>query len=331
MKTIGQFGGKFLPFHNGHLFAILKAAELVDELYVVLCYNRELDRRICQQDACKDMPPELRLAWIAHTLKKYNYANIKIIAVEYFEDNYDWKKGSDEIKRQIDGELTHVFSSEPANDVHFSNNYPNAKHVILDQHRSFLHISGTQVRRGKFYEDVPPIVKAHFIKKILITGIESVGKSTFVQKLAHYFNSIGIQEIGRQYCEDYQNFLTPDMFPDIAMKHWIAQQDSLINCNEFLFVDSDAVVTEYYLYKYHNIHVNNLIKEIILKQDYDYIFYLNSDVPWVADGYRFLEDTREGDDEHLKSMYKKYGIDFIEISGLDYEQKLKDIIRILYD
>ena len=30
--TVGHYGGKFIPFHKGHLYAITKAAAQVDKL-----------------------------------------------------------------------------------------------------------------------------------------------------------------------------------------------------------------------------------------------------------------------------------------------------------
>ncbi|MEK3854974.1 adenylyltransferase/cytidyltransferase family protein [Cytobacillus sp. FSL H8-0458] len=37
--TVGFIGGKFLPLHLGHVYAIVQATSIVDELYVVLSHS----------------------------------------------------------------------------------------------------------------------------------------------------------------------------------------------------------------------------------------------------------------------------------------------------
>jgi len=332
---IGQYGGKFLPFHSGHHYAAMEALTHVDKLYIILFHNKEFDKQLCEKEGIKEMSPELRKSWIGHSISELRKLGkeVDLLEIEYDEMEYDWTKGTAQVRKMIPG-LTHVFSSEPAYDQFFKVNYPNAKHVILDRDRSFVNISATEIRQDpfKYWEYILPITRPHFTKKILFTGVESVGKSTMARNLAKYFNTNYVHEIGRDYCEKHANQLTVKQFDNIAMKHWIAQQDALEHSNKYLFVDSDAVVTRYYLEKYHKGADSNLIKEIIKLQDYDQIFILSSEVDWVNDGYRFLESTRKEDETYLIEQYRMqlnmcYRLTLIR--GNDYQQRMRDIIKLI--
>jgi HTH-type transcriptional repressor of NAD biosynthesis genes len=271
------------------------------------------------------MPPDMRLSWIGYSLK--NYPNIKVLALEDFDDEYDWYGSVDWFRKNVGQHIDFVFSSEPSYDIYFKKMYPEAQHIILDEGRALVNISATEIRKDPYsnWNYMQKIVRKHFVKKVLITGVESVGKSTMVQKLGVYYNTTGVQEVGRKYCENYKNCISIEHFDTIAMEHWLAQDEACYNANKYSFVDSDAVVTQYYLQKYHNKH-SNFIDAIIAKQNYDYVFYLEPTVKWIDDGYRFLEKSRTSDNEQLKSMYN-YNIHFID--STDYNQRFLDIIKIL--
>lgn len=42
----GMYGGKFFPFHEGHLMCILHAAVMCDRLHVILFINGEFERNV---------------------------------------------------------------------------------------------------------------------------------------------------------------------------------------------------------------------------------------------------------------------------------------------
>jgi HTH-type transcriptional repressor of NAD biosynthesis genes len=325
--TVGHFSGKFLPFHTGHLLNAIAASQYVDKLYVVLTYNNKRDAEQCKIDNCKEMPGDVRLSWLGYCFK--DYPNIEVLGVEDFDDEYDWFASVPWYRKNVGEHINYVFSSEPSYDNYFKKMYPEAEHICLDEGRQFVNISGTEIRKDiyKHWNFMPKIVRKHFVKKVLITGVESVGKSTMVHKLGTYFNTTGVQEVGRTYCENYKNCLTIEHFDNIAMEHWLAQDDACYNANEFMFVDSDAIVTKYYLDKYHHTK-SSFLDAIISKQQYDYIFYLEPTVKWIADEFRFLEKSRDSDNKQLKEMYSNYNLQYI--SSDNYNQRFLDIISLLF-
>jgi HTH-type transcriptional repressor of NAD biosynthesis genes len=59
---------------------------------------------------------------------------------------------------------------------------------------------------------------------VAVIGTESCGKSTLVKKLAKFYNTNYVHEVGRDYCDKYSNQLTAEMFDLIAMEHFMLQK-----------------------------------------------------------------------------------------------------------
>ncbi|MEI7718359.1 MAG: multifunctional transcriptional regulator/nicotinamide-nucleotide adenylyltransferase/ribosylnicotinamide kinase NadR [archaeon] len=323
-KTVGFIGGKFLPFHLGHVYVILAASNLVDELYVVLSSSKNRDKELCARDGIKYMPAEVRLSWIGESLS--NLDNIKVIHIEddHWDSDYDWEEGANMIKKAIGKPIDFVFSSENSYNDFFKKYYPDSKHIVVDDKRKTVTISATEMRKNLYdhWDKLPNCVRSFFTKKIAIVGTESCGKSTLAKKLAKFYNTEFVHEVGRDFCEKYSNQLTAEMFNYIAMEHLLLQRKKAEECNKLLFVDSDAVITQYYLDMYFNGKKSELIEHIIKLQDYDLVIYLEPDVKWVADGTRFAgeEEVRKKNNEKLKKMFGERGIEFVSING-SYEER----------
>ncbi len=336
-KTVGFIGGKFLPFHMGHIYVTLAASNHVDELYVILSSSKNRDKELCDRDGIKYIPAQTRLSWLGNAFN--NLDNIKILHVEddQWDNDYDWKQGADMIKEAIGKPIDYVFSSEESYGEHFKKYYPNSKHVVVDDERKTITISATEMRKDlySYWDKLPNSVKSYFTKKVVVIGTESTGKSTLVKKLAKFYNTNFVHEVGRDYCEKYSNQLTPEMFEHIAMEHYMLQIKRSEESNKVLFVDSEATTTQYYLDMYFKGHKSSLIEEIIKKQNYDLAIFLEPDVKWVDDGLRSSSEdgVRKKNNELLKQMFIQRGIDFICIDG-DYNErfmKSKTLVDKLFE
>jgi len=335
-KTVGFLGGKFLPFHLGHVYAIISASNYVDKLYVVLSSSENRDRELCERDGIKYIPAEVRLSWIGENLN--DLENIKIIHIkdDAWDNDYDWEAGANMIKKAINEPIDYVFSSETNYNEYFKKYYPDAKHIVINEGRDVVPISATDLRKNIYYnwEKLPLSVRSYFVKKVLVIGTESCGKSTLTKKLAKFYNTNYVHEVGRDYCVKYSNHLTSEMFNEISMEHWLLQKKLIKESNKILFVDSDAVITQYYLDMYFNGSKSELIEEIVKIQNYDLVLFLEPDVKWVNDGIRFAgeNEIRLKNNEKLKKMFNERKISFISISG-DYNERFikskKEIDKIL--
>ena len=325
-NTVGFLGGKYLPLHQGHIYMMLESSNLVDELFVVLSSSKNRDKELCAREGIKYIPAEVRLAWLGQALNDVSNAKIIHIEDDQWNHNYDWKRGANMIKEAIGKPIDFVFSSEKSYDEHFKKYYPCAKHVVVDDKRKTVTISATDLRKNLYdhWDKLPNCVRSHFTKKIAIVGTESCGKSTLTKKLAKFYNTNHVHEVGRDYCEKYSNQLTVEMFDQIGMDHYLLQKSQAEKSNKVLLVDSDAVITQYYLDMYFQGHKSQLVEEIVKKQDFDLMIYLEPDIPWVKDGLRFAgeQETRKKNNQILKQMYTDRGIDFVSINGT-YSERFK--------
>jgi HTH-type transcriptional repressor of NAD biosynthesis genes len=303
---------------------------MVDHLVVVLGYNKKKDSELCKLYKVKDMPWSERLSWISRSLK--DYPNIEVKAYEDFEDEYIWDHHIAWHRNNIAPHIDKVFSSEPSYSEHFTRMYPEAEHVILDADRKIVPISATEIRKDpfKYWDYLPESTRSFFTKRILITGIESVGKSTMVHKLAEHFQTNEVQEVGRTWCEEFGNCLSEEMFDTIGMEHNVAIEKAVYGCNKYLFVDTDAIITQYYLRKYVD-EYSTFLDDIVVKQmkKWDLIIALRATVPWVADGYRFLPNNRLKEETALKQMYDSWRMKFEIVDSEDYEQRFLECIKLI--
>lgn len=333
-KTVGMYGGKYLILHMGHVYSMIQASTMVDELHVIVSYDEKHEREVLFKDSVvPHIPFNVRLRWWHQITKDMAHVHVHAVYEEQTGKFEDWKKGSEGIKRSVGKDITHVFSSEHSYTEFFNELYPNAEHVVIDAERSTYSVSATKLRTEgvmKHWNMLPEIVKPYFVKKVVVVGSESCGKSTLVKNLANLYNTNYVEEFGRTYYERLGNCtdvtLTSD-YSEIAFEHKYHEKKQAEKANKLLFVDTEANVTQYYSMLYLN-HFNPTVDAVANEQKYDLWLFLEPDVKWVDDGTRAHGEqiVREHNNEYLKEILDKRGIEYVTISG-DYQQRLKKAIK----
>ncbi len=325
--TVGFIGGRFLPFHRGHIFAIIEASNHVEDLYVVLNSSEKKDREICLADGIRPMPADVRLSWIGESISKLDNIHILHIQDDTWGESDNWDAGTQAVKKAIGRPISHVFSSDHAYDELFDKYYPEARHVAIDALRSTVTArSAGEIRRNlyDYWSLLPHTVQSFFVKRIAFVGTESTGKTTLAEKLSKFYNTAYVHEVGRDYTLKFSDQLTEKHFDMLAMEHYLFTEEKSLDCNRVLLVDSEAIVTQYYNEMYFG-RRSPLIDQIIRRQEFDLWLYLEPDLEWIDDGVRFAGDPelRERNNDHLKEMLAEYGIKFQSISG-DYNKRFSD-------
>lgn len=175
------------------------------------------------------------------------------------------------------------------------------------------------------------------IKKIVIIGPESTGKSTLCNQLAKHYNSIWCEEFAREYLlRNGKEYSFDDLAiiakGQLALEEEYVQKLSTLNpipLNPKLFIDTDMYVMkvwcEFVFQKCHQ-----FILEEIVTRKYDLYLLCNTDLPWVKDELREYPD--ENIRKQLFNIYKdlliNQSIPWVEICGTN-EQRLNQAIKAI--
>ena len=187
------------------------------------------------------------------------------------------------------------------------------------------------------------------LKKIVVIGPESTGKSTLTQLLAQHYKTEWCAEYAREYLTTHGTEYTFEDLLTIA-KGQVELEDSYqllvvsgkkkidnsplitnhspLTTNNFplLFIDTDMYVMKVWCeYVFGKCHP--YIYEQIAQRKYDLYLLCNIDLPWVRDELREYPD--EGPRRELYAIYKEIlqnqPVPWVDISG-NYDERLEKAI-----
>ncbi|MFL5772122.1 MAG: AAA family ATPase [Flavisolibacter sp.] len=168
------------------------------------------------------------------------------------------------------------------------------------------------------------------MKKIIVLGPESTGKSTLCTQLADYYKTCWCPEFAREYLHQTKGNYTFGDLLNIA-RGQIELEDTMITeaKNGFYFIDTDMYVMKVWCeVAFESCHT--WILKRIAERKYDLFLLCNIDLPWVKDELREYPDINIR--RRLYKMYKDLlindGTKWAEISGTD-SQRLQTAIQIV--
>jgi NadR type nicotinamide-nucleotide adenylyltransferase len=161
------------------------------------------------------------------------------------------------------------------------------------------------------------------MKRIVIIGPESTGKSTLAAQLADYYKTVWCPEFAREYLLTHGREYTFDDLLNVAYGQ-IELEDTMATVarNGVYIVDTDMYVMKVWCEVAFNDCHTWILKQIVQRPCYDLYLLCNTDLPWVQDGLREYPD-----EEMRRRLFKMYqdilinsGVPWGIISGQQHER-----------
>jgi NadR type nicotinamide-nucleotide adenylyltransferase len=182
------------------------------------------------------------------------------------------------------------------------------------------------------------------VKKIVVLGPESTGKSSLCAQLAGHYQTQWVPEFARAYLLQYGSQYTVDNLysiatgqlasEDAALKQLVAHSlspDAALPNNDFypLLIDTDMYVMKVWSEVVFN-QCDNRILNAIAQRPYDLYLLCDTDLPWVADELREYPDlhTRQTIFQYYKDAMIQQHVPFVIIRG-DYESRFKTAVAAI--
>ncbi len=182
------------------------------------------------------------------------------------------------------------------------------------------------------------------IKKVVVLGPESTGKSTLCSQLALHFQTSWVKEYAREYLLTNGTDYTFDNLLDIAKGQLKLEEESVKIAETFLnspavnpcknsnivFIDTDMYVMKVWCeFVFDQCH--HWILNQIVERKYNLYLLCDIDLPWVKDELREYPDlvTREKLYHHYKDILINQDVPWVNISG-NYEERLQKAITAVH-
>lgn len=164
------------------------------------------------------------------------------------------------------------------------------------------------------------------MKKIVVIGPESTGKSTLCKELAMHYRTVWCPEYAREYLLRHGTDYDYDDLAAIAKGQQALEAEIAAKATQFYFVDTDLYVMKVW-YEVAFQHCPTWILKTIAKSHCDLYLLCNTDLPWQEDVLREYPDLPMR--QRLFKMYQDIlinsGTPWIEISGTEGQRLQKAI------
>lgn len=327
----GLVVGKFCPLHLGHEMVIERAFAACDEVLVISW----------AKPGFTGHEREVRESWLK---ARFPAATCLVIDDESLPEHAPTippdEAPDDEHRRfvawlcrEMLGKLPDaVFTSEAYGDgfaevLSASFGKPVA-HVCVDQARTAIPVSGTQIRSDPhaFRHYLASEVYASFVQRICLLGGESTGKTTLAQALAERLDTVWAAEYGRELWDAKDGQLQFEDMLHIGQTQVQREEQLAGKAKHFLICDTSPLTTMLYSQAMFGKVAPELV--VLAERSYDQIFLCAPDFEFVQDGTRRDEAFRQHQHDWYLTELAKRGIEPLELSGT-LEERINKALSIL--
>lgn len=313
--------GKFMPFHKGHAQLINFARQHCDHLTVLVCASDQ-----------EQLPGPVRQAWLQETYAAD--AAVQVQLLEYLESELpNTSETSLAVSNvwadkflQVVPECSLVVTSEPYGELVAAR--MNIQHLSFDVAREAVPVSASAIRQNPaaYWHFLPDSVKPYYVRKVVLLGTESTGKTTLATQLAAHFRASLVEEAGRDLIADSTDFSLADLY-SVAQEHARRIEQAQIGPSALVVIDTDIHITQSYARLVFGQELA-VLPEVYALNRADLYLYLAADVPYVQDGGRLPAADRLRLDVLHRQTLQYYGIKAMEISGT-WPQRLQRAVQLV--
>jgi NadR type nicotinamide-nucleotide adenylyltransferase len=165
------------------------------------------------------------------------------------------------------------------------------------------------------------------VKKIVLFGPESTGKTTLAQQLATHYHTLWVPEYSRIYQEEQGRQLDiSDVIP-IVQGQIRLEEETFPQAHTILICDTDILETKVYSEVYNGTCPVWLL-ETIPQRLADLYLLTQIDLPWIPDGIRDRPDDREQMHRLFRKELLQLKLPFAEIWG-NYQQRFNKAVEAI--
>lgn len=325
----GLVVGKFAPLHKGHELVINTALTQCETVIVLVYSNPDFSW----------MSAKTRAKWVRELFPQ---------ARVYIPENPPLNQANDLTQREfvkswLDGNnfvVDAVFGSDDYLEG-FSAHIA-AVPIKVDATRVTQPISGTKLREAvqnnqivDFKPFVSSLVYSHLefwaqpVQKVVFLGAESTGKSTLTARMALEYQTSFVAEFGREIWEAKNGQLGLEDYVFIAKRHLELEDTALLEANQYLFVDTNAITTMFLGYAYEGCGLPELTELArVAENRYHHVFLCSDDIPFSQDGWRDDSIWRSRAQGMVRYDLAVREIPYIELFG-DLETRVAEVKTVL--
>ena len=171
------------------------------------------------------------------------------------------------------------------------------------------------------------------IKRVVICGPESTGKSTLTVKLASYFKTNYVNEYARDYLQrkwdDKKEVCNKEDLIKIARGQVERENTNITNSNKLIFCDTNILTT----IAWSKTHFDGFCDPWLIRQSkllkYDFYLILNTDTSWIKDDLRDRPNDRKKMFFAHKEELKLCNVNFDIITGPDFEKRFQRATNLI--
>lgn len=165
------------------------------------------------------------------------------------------------------------------------------------------------------------------LKKILITGPESTGKSTLVKALAHHFQANYVSEYAREYIGKLDRPYEEIDLLEIAKGQIKYEDIKVLESSSFLFVDTGLTVMHIWSQEKYG-RTSDWVLQEMKTRTYDLYLVPDIDLEWTYDPQRENTDDRGRLMKLYQQSFDERGICYHLVKG-EGEQRVQNAIKIV--